>query len=351
MIKNDVAVIGIGLAGETVGYDFQQRNYPTYLINGSVQDNRTLPDAKNVMVLEGYDGMAGERSLALEALKKNKNIVKKITEIEQKVILVIASGGGTTGSGSIPHICNIACNNPDKIVCAALLMPRPDESIKKRLNAYNAAKELMEIPEIGAIIFVDNSSIPDLKAINKNLVNMLDAFFTDNSSSSGSNFDDSEKLRMLRDNGAFVIAMMADKKLQNKIVTTQDMVNALTAKNIFLPINNDGVVTNIGIINQRDNHIDEKEIISAIGIPENIFIGNNGSVNIACASGLGFPVEYISDLGKKELLEQKERISKRKSFSILDDLDEEEIEVSKEPVKKTVNKRRQVSLDLLRELD
>lgn len=351
MIKNDVAVIGIGLAGETVGYDFQQRNYPTYLINGSVQDNRTLPDAKNVMVLEGYDGMAGERSLALEALKKNKNIVKKITEIEQKVILVIASGGGTTGSGSIPHICNIACNNPDKIVCAALLMPRPDESIKKRLNAYNAAKELMEIPEIGAIIFVDNSSIPDLKAINKNLVNMLDAFFTDNSSSSGSNFDDSEKLRMLRDNGAFVIAMMADKKLQNKIVTTQDMVNALTAKNIFLPINNDGVVTNIGIINQRDNHIDEKEIISAIGIPENIFIGNNGSVNIACASGLGFPVEYISDLGKKALLEQKERISKRKSFSILDDLDEEEIEVSKEPVKKTVNKRRQVSLDLLRELD
>ena len=91
MIKNDVAVIGIGLAGETVGYEFQQRNYHTLLINGSVQDNRTLPDAKNVMVLEGYDGMAGERSLALEALKKNKNIVKKITEIEQKVIDIITN--------------------------------------------------------------------------------------------------------------------------------------------------------------------------------------------------------------------------------------------------------------------
>ena len=342
MIKNDVAVIGIGLAGETVGYEFQQRNYPTYLINGSVQDNRTLPDAKNVMVLEGYDGMAGERSLALEALKKNKNIVKKITEIEQKVILVIASGGGTTGSGSIPHVCDIACNNPDKIVCAALLMPRPDESIKKRLNAYNTAKELMEIPEMGAIIFVDNSSIPDLKAINKNLVNMLDAFFTDSSSSSGSNFDDSEKLRMLRDNGAFVISMLADKKAQNKVVTTQDMVNALTAKNIFLPVNDDGIVSNIGIINQRENHIEEQEIINAIGVPENIFIGSNASVNLACASGLSFPVEYIANLGKKALSEQKERISKRKSFSILDDLDEEEIEVPEEPQKKPVNKRRQV---------
>lgn len=349
MIKNDVAVIGIGLAGETVGYEFQQRNYHTLLINGSVQDNRTLPDAKNVMVLDGYDGMAGERSLAYEALKKNKHIVKKITEIEQKVILSIASGGGTTGSGGITHVCNIACNNPDKIVCAALLMPRPDEPIKKRINAYNMAKELMEIPEMGAIIFVNNASNSNLKTINTNLVNMLDAFFTDNSSSSGSNFDDSEKMKMLKDNGAFVIAMLADKKLQNKVVTTQDMVNALTAKNIFLPINNDGVVNNIGIINQRDNHIDEKEIISAIGIPENIFIGNNGTVNIACASGLGFPVEYISSLGKKAIVEQKERMSKRKSLSLLDDLDLEEEHT--EPVQKLVNKRRQISLDLLHELD
>lgn len=349
MIKNDIAVIGIGLAGETVGYDFQQKNYYSLLINGSVQDNRTLPDAKNIMVLEGYDGLAGNRELALEALKKNKHIVKKITEIEQKIILAIASGGGTTGSGSITHICSIACNNPEKIVCAVLLMPRPDESIKKRINAYNTAKELMEIPEMGAIIFVNNDSNSDLKAINKNLVNMLDAFFTDNSSSSGSNFDDSEKMKMLKDNGAFVIAMLADKKLQNKVVTTQDMVNALTAKNIFLPINNDGVVNNIGIINQRDNHIDEQEIISAIGIPENIFIGNNGTVNIACASGLGFPVDYISNFGKKAIVEQKERMGKRKSLSLLDDLEMEE--KITEPVQKPVNKRRQITLDLLQELN
>ena len=56
MIKNDVFVIGIGLGGERVGYDFQQRNYPSYLINGSGQDNKTLPDAKNMLVLEGWTG-------------------------------------------------------------------------------------------------------------------------------------------------------------------------------------------------------------------------------------------------------------------------------------------------------
>ena len=55
MLKNEVAIIGAGLGGTTVAYGFQQRNYNAALINGSTQDNETLPDAKNVMVLEEYD--------------------------------------------------------------------------------------------------------------------------------------------------------------------------------------------------------------------------------------------------------------------------------------------------------
>lgn len=353
MIKNEVFVIGIGLGGERVAYGFQQRNYNSYLINGSTQDNRTLPDAKNVLVLDGYDGLAGDRALAFEALKNNKNIIKKIKEIEEKVILLMATGGGTTGSGTITHLANIACTLPDKIICACLMMPRADEPIQKRLNAYNAAKELMEIPEMGAIIFVNNEYSDDLDKINYNLVNMLDAFFSDDSSSDTSNFDDSEKLKMLSDHGAFIISMRScnktDTQEEERKVSSQDMINSLTARNIFLPINNDGIVAHIGIINQKDNRINEQEIVKAVGVPENIFTGNNGTVNIVCASGLGFPVEYISNLGKKAMAEQKERINKRKSFSILEDLEEVTDEVI--PTKKEMSKRRQISLDLLHELD
>lgn len=107
-------------------------------------------------------------------------------------------------------------------------MPRQDESIQKRLNAYNVAKELMQIEELGAIIFVNNEAYSDLKKINTILVNMLDAFLSDTSYSSGSNFDDSEKMKMLKDNGAFVIAMLSDKNSENNKVTTSDMVKALT---------------------------------------------------------------------------------------------------------------------------
>lgn len=249
MIKKDVFVVGIGLGGSRVGCDFQQKNYGSYLINGSLQDNKTLPDARNMLVLEGYDGLAGDRSLAFEALKNNKDILQKVMGIEEKVILLVATGGGTTGSGCITHLANIICGKlPDKIVCACLMMPKEDEPIQKRLNAYNTAKELMEIPEIGALLFVNNNACDsDLNKINYNLVNMLDAFFSDDSSSNVSNFDDSEKLKMLSDHGAFVIAMRSDKSDQQeagkiKKVSTQDMINSLTANNIFLPINNDKVV-------------------------------------------------------------------------------------------------------------
>lgn len=105
MIKKNVFVVGLGLGGSRVGCDFQQKNYGSYLINGSLQDNKTLPDAKNMLVLEGYDGLAGDRSLAFEALKNNKDILQKVMGIDEKVILLVATGGGTTGSGSLAPRC------------------------------------------------------------------------------------------------------------------------------------------------------------------------------------------------------------------------------------------------------
>lgn len=348
--KNDVAVVGAGLGGATVAYGLQQKNYRAYLINGSEQDNRTIPDAKNVLILEGYDGLAGDRSLALEALQRNKQILKTISEIEQKIVLCVASGGGSTGSGNLPYICDILAADSERIVVPIVLMPRKDEPIQKRLNAYNLAKELIDTDGIGAIIFVNNESYDDLKRINAVLVNMLDAFFSDSSASSGSNFDDSEKMKMLKEPGAFVIAMLSDKRAEENKTTTQDMINALTAKNIFLPVNNDGIVGNIGIINQKNNKLDEHELIKAIGTPENIFVGYNGNVNIACAFGLSYPVEYIKKLGQSAVEEQKERIEKRKTISVLDDLNIEEIVIPEVKKKTTKGKRNRISLDFLNSL-
>ena len=210
--------------------------------------------------------------------ENNKQILRRFPRIEQKIVVCIASGGGSTGSGSIPLICDILAADPEKVIVPVLLMPRKDEPIQKRLNAYNVAKEISETEGIGATIFINNESYDSLQQINSRLICMLDAFFTDNSHSLGANFDDSEKEKMLKDKGAFVIAMLSNNNTDNQAVSTEDMIQSLTAKNIFLPINNDGVVSNIGIINQGRNKMDEHEIVNAVGTPENIFIGYNGSV-------------------------------------------------------------------------
>ena len=90
-------------------------------------------------------------------------------------------------------------------------------------------------------------------------------------------------------------------------------------------------------------------MVNSIGVPENIFIGYNGNVNIACASGLGFPVEYINKLGQSAIKEQRERMDKRKSLSVLEDLDTEGTDVPSVP-KKQSSKRKKISLDFLNSL-
>ena len=60
-------------------------------------------------------------------------------------------------------------------------------------------------------------------------------------------------------------------------------------------------------------------------------------------------VEYITKLGKKALEEQKDRMGKRKAFSLLDDLDVSDLET--EPIKKPAKRKNQsVALSLLDDL-
>lgn len=350
MIKEQVQIIGLGLGGETIAYELQKKNYSTFLINGSAQDNNTLPaDARNVFTLEGYDGLAGERDLALEALKNNKAIIKKLVEIDKDIIFVIATGGGTTGSGCIPHICNILCNNPDKIVCPVIALPKKNEPERKLRNAYETLREILEIEELGATILINNEAKNgDLAKINREFAETIDLFLSDNSSSFGSNFDNSEKRRMLKDNGMFVISQF--RRCGNIKLTTQQAISDIS-NNIYLPITEDDLVGNIGILTQDGVDIDIQEITKAFGKPENIFIGNKAKSNILCMSGLAFPSTYIANLGKKAIKEQQERLAKKRKVSLLDELDFEDDNVRvKRTNSNSSSRKSKVSLELLQNL-
>ena len=45
--------------------------------------------------------------------------MKTISEIEQKIVLCVASGGGSTGSGNLPYICDILAANSERISSAS----------------------------------------------------------------------------------------------------------------------------------------------------------------------------------------------------------------------------------------
>ena len=79
MLKNKIAIVGLGLAGEMVAYQFQQKNYPTYLINGSEQNER-LSRRKSLSLLDDLEEAivpekpvaktkSGRRSIILDMLR------------------------------------------------------------------------------------------------------------------------------------------------------------------------------------------------------------------------------------------------------------------------------------------
>lgn len=111
--------------------DYSKRTTKHILLTDQSKITGQFRMQKNVLILEGYDGLAGDRSLALEALQRNKQILKTISEIEQKIVLCVASGGGSTGSGNLPYICDILAADSERIVVPIVLMPRKDEPIQK----------------------------------------------------------------------------------------------------------------------------------------------------------------------------------------------------------------------------
>ena len=63
--------------------------------------------------------------------------------------------------------------------------------------------DIQEMKEmLGATFFINNNSTKDYDRINGNFVKILDSFLTNDSYGKLNNFDESEKIEMLRQSGA-----------------------------------------------------------------------------------------------------------------------------------------------------
>lgn len=168
-------------------------------------------------------------------------------------------------------------------------VPASGESLAKHKNAYETVQELQEIEGLGATFFLNNDSNENYDYINKNFASMLDEFLSNESYGRQNNFDESERLEMLKDSGAMVLSVTGDGT-DSKI-----KLEKLTKSGIFAPIEDNYICENIGIIHSKNDKsdIDSEDVIAEVGKPDNVFEGFNGRKTIIAASGLDYPVSHV----------------------------------------------------------
>lgn len=215
-IRENCYMLGIGSTGGKIYKEFVQRHYKGAAANGSEQDHKALGDVPNKYTLQGFDGFGGHRERAMDCLAENDDFIKFIEGIKEDIVFILFAGGGSTGSGCAPIVAEMLLEekdeegNPVKTVCPVIALPASGESLAKHKNAYETVQELQEIEGLGATFFLNNDSNENYDYINKNFANMLDEFLSNESYGRLNNFDESERLEMLKDSGAMVLSVTGD---------------------------------------------------------------------------------------------------------------------------------------------
>lgn len=341
-LKEKSRVLGLGCCGGKQAKEFiVTYGYKGNAANGSEQDLKILGDISKYH-LRNFDGFGGHRERALDCLAENYEFMDFVEGIEEEIVFILFGGGGSTGSGCATIVAEMLLEEkdedgrPKKIVCPVIALPSLDEPIVKHKNAYQTVQELQELDGLGATFFINNNIGKDYATINSTFAKFLDTFLSNDSYGELNNFDESERLEMLRDNGAMVLSLVGSKDQSM-------MLEKLTKNGIFAPIETNKVCENIAIIHSgRDNSdIDKSNIISEVGKPKNVFEGYNGRNTLIAVSGLDYPVSHIEKLGEmaKTSFEERQRNRKQSGQKKLGNLNFMDDEVAKtEPEKKTSSK-------------
>lgn len=345
--------LNLGNCGGKIGKIFvgDLNNRGTFA-NGSNQDLKLLGGIPNTYHLKNFDGFGGFRDRALECLAQNEEFMSAVSNIKEKIIFIPFGAGGSTGSGCSTVLAELLLEErdeegrPEKIVCPIVVLPASNESVAKHRNAYQAVQELLELKDsgLGATFFISNDASDDYTYINNTFARMLDAFLSNDSYGEINNFDESEKMEMLRNGGAMVISQVGSDK------ETSVMLDKLTKNGIFAPIESDKVCENIAIIHRGKDNSDIKasDVIAEVGKPENVFEGYNGKSTLIVASGLSYPVSHVRKLGElaQKVSEERQR-SRSMAVQKLGDLnlvDSVSLNIKEEKPQKKPSK-----LDMLRQ--
>ena len=308
-IIEETLFICVGQAGGNIGQLLENHGCNVLNINSSPQDLATL-NAKHKHLIEGGDGCSKDRLKAKQLVKNDFAAIKELIgryAKSAKIIMVIFSAGGGTGSGAGPALAKMLTRHyPDAIVPMATILPAVSESYMANANAYACFQDILKVDKSGACFVLDNQEFSNKLDINEQFVEYLLSFLAipDKDKSVISNVDASEVRTAL---SAHNMALLAVSPTLPALF--EDLANGIFAK-----AETDKQIEYI-TLSLADTSISEAQIQTDLrknfGTPKDCFMTyNSRGMNIAMMSGLSYPagrlkkIEQYLDENKRSAAEQ-----------------------------------------------
>lgn len=299
-INERYGFIGIGNMGGNAAKCFHMKVYPILAANSAQSDLDSLdvPDEYKYHIINGY-GSSKDRKKAKQLLANNdcENFDLLVNEIKErfagcKVIFLVASSGGGSGSGMLPAIAHRLIQETDKIISIITCIPDDNASIKEYMNCYEFFQEIESIEGRASIFVIDNSKNRNKFTLNEQFACYLDAFLHAETTSAQGVVDRAEIESVLSQKGMCII-----NKYNTEKATTQSVIERIR-ENIYVPLEADGVVANIALVHSN-NKVRLSEIVESIGKPLATFEGFGADSTVLAVSGLSLPYCKLDEIKQK----------------------------------------------------
>lgn len=362
----EVGFLGIGQGGNNAVETASAFNYPCAIMNTSLGDLNAvkLIQQKDKYLIGSRGGCGKNRKTAISEVKlHHKGIIQFVKEkfvlnakVAIKIVFVVFTGGGGTGSGMGPIITDLLNKSINGILFIPIILgPDFTESEGALKNTILATKEIaaQSIP----FTIISNEKARKLHPnftrkelfnfVNRELIKELNQIFkTERTETKTGNFDKQDFTTVINTAGMFLIhrTNLFLKEEKNEVLYAdmmKEVINDLDTS-IYADLPYDKAVGYLGFLytipERKQTEIKYDEVRNILGFPKEIFEGiydfdeEKDEPNVVTIiSGLSLPITQINEMA--DIINGNMGERKRRNVSLDIDLledDDDDLNVKKE---------------------
>lgn len=354
MLKDDFCMIGIGQGGCKMAKEFYDNKYRSFFINTSYDDLSQLKvDDSYTYHIPSAKGCAKQRDVAINYAKNYyEEMTGKLmdTHPTSKIFVVhYTLGGGTGGGLSNVFIATLRnklkeMGKKDWIIIAVVAKPRGFESYQLQSNASKSLEDLLKLEKAGIVTqyyVINNDSRDNFDDINQEHYILLDRWIEGEGANNNSNVEESERLDLFKNKGQ---AMMFTFDAVDINVFKDECKKAYDESIYCQPIKRPNSVGYA--INEKIKEKDAVGLIEeVVGLFPNSHMTPTKVSNVIMVAGCEENKAIMNDI--KNLANKKASLinSETDSSEVIEDVELESLNRSKESDKKKEDKETMASID------